>query len=341
MRSLVIYCSIIAMSSFLFFSYACKKESPKNKLDHFPDTSETTGQSALYYTLDQDINIGEYFEFMDSVVTIFDTMLNYTINEHLIVRSNPWLIDSLENTDYYRLQTRNIFNEDQQSLVILHQGNQLLIPDSLAVDTLLQRFAATEIDINIPEFRLRIKENDSTLYHFPVRVGRVAKKYLAMAGREVDLKTRTGKGIITRINKNPSFINPSDNKRYYQTKRDDGKLTKLPRIPWLEPEIDGHRYGQLIHPTTNPKTLGKAYSNGCIGMKEADMWRLYYYAPIGTKIHIRYDLTVLNEVGDTIHLKSIYPNYPKKQKRRLAAAIYMEKADDAAPGICHCATIGE
>ncbi len=83
-------------------------------------------------------------------------------------------------------------------------------------------------------------------------------------------------------------------------------MTKLPQIPFLETELNGFRHGQLIHPTTNPETLGKAYSNGCIGTKEADAWVLYYYAPIDTKIHIRYDLNTLDENGNTIILNDIY-----------------------------------
>ena len=72
----------------------------------------------------------------------------------------------------------------------------------------------------------------------------------------------------------------------------------MPQIPWIETEINGVRNGQMIHPTTNPKTLGKAYSNGCIGTTEADAWIIYYYAPIGTPIEIKYDLK--NEDGKTL-----------------------------------------
>ena len=65
------------------------------------------------------------------------------------------------------------------------------------------------------------------------------------------------------------------------------------------------RHGQLIHPTTNPESLGKAYSNGCIGTKEADAWVIYYYAPLSTKVIIRYDLTVKKD-GEKQELKDIY-----------------------------------
>ncbi len=40
---------------------------------------------------------------------------------------------------------------------------------------------------------------------------------------------------------------------------------------------------------TDPKTLAKAASNGCIGTSEADGWRIYFFAPTGTKVLIRYD----------------------------------------------------
>jgi L,D-transpeptidase ErfK/SrfK len=128
------------------------------------------------------------------------------------------------------------------------------------------------------------------------------------------LRTSTGTGTIARINKNPKYINPVDNEVYEETTRDDGKVTKLPRIPWLDPKLDGRRIGQLIHPTTNPNSLGKAFSNGCIGLKEADAWRVYYYAPIGTKVVFRYDLQVVNPAGDTIRLRDIY-GYAKKKKK--------------------------
>ena len=83
-------------------------------------------------------------------------------------------------------------------------------------------------------------------------------------------------------------------------------LFELPQIPWLETEINGVRNGQLIHPTTNPNTLSKSYSNGCIGTGEGDAWIIYYYAPINTKVIIRYNLKRINKEGDTLTLKNIY-----------------------------------
>lgn len=261
---------------------------------------------AFWVVVQRDIPVRRYFKWMDSLVQVYDTLLPYQLSEHLIARANPWLIDTLAATDYYVQMERGNFVYDQTTMTVLQAGDSLGIPDSLLGRQLLTKLATTTIDVNIPEFTLRIIESGDTLYRFPVRVGQNKKKYLAMAGREVDLRTSTGSGKIMRINRYPRWINPSDNKPYEVTRRDDHRVTTCPQIPWLEPEIGQLRQGQLIHPTTNPKTLGKAYSNGCIGMREADAWRVYYHAPLGTAVVFRYDLTVSGPNGETVQLKDIY-----------------------------------
>ncbi len=289
-----------------------KKEKKEKKSDSsLLSISPPVKRVFRMHTVKEDVKVRNYFEFMDNLVIKEAWRVHYPINEHLIVWANPWIIDTLENTDYYRLKERGVFSYDQQEIVILPKGTALLIPDSLMVDSIQKRLNATLIDINIPEFRLRIKENDKTLYSFPVRVGKSTSRYLAMAGRTLNLETKTGSGIILQVNKNAVYMNPVDNKRYFKTHRDDGESTLLPRLPWLVPEINGQIYGQLIHPTTNPVTLEKPSSNGCIGMKEADIWRVYYHAPIGAKITIRYDLRVFDEKGDTLNLPDIYKDKPK------------------------------
>jgi L,D-transpeptidase ErfK/SrfK len=137
-------------------------------------------------------------------------------------------------------------------------------------------------------------------------VGQNRQRFLKTAGREVNLKTKTGRGIIVGHNRFPDFYNPVDGKRFYETKRDDGRTTLMPQIPWIDTSVNGVRHGQLIHPTTNPETLGKAYSNGCIGLGEADSWIVYYHAPIGTAIRIRYDLKIQDEQGKELILPDIY-----------------------------------
>lgn len=260
----------------------------------------------------ENVLIEHYFEYLDSILFKYDTLTAHKLTEHLLVRANPWIIDTLRNTDYYHMMARDSFVYDQKKMIALPKGNFLEIPDSIQAKKILKSFESTTIDINIPEFKVRIYEGSTQLYEFPIRVGRNEKKYLAMSGRVENLKTKTGKGFVINHIRNPRYVNPVNNHEYVVTRRDDEKVTKLPRIPFIETEIGGFRHGQLIHPTTNPNTLGKAYSNGCIGTKEADAWVIYYYAPINTKINIRYDLELIEEEGDTIVLKDIYKYYKSK-----------------------------
>jgi L,D-transpeptidase ErfK/SrfK len=253
-----------------------------------------------------DVFVENYFEYLDSIVRKYDSLTPYNLTEHLLVRANPWIIDTLQNTDYYRMKARDSFVYDQKIMIALPKGNSITIPNSRIAKSILDAFQNTILDVNIPEFKLRIYEDSILLYEFPIRVGRDEEKYLKMSGRVQDLKTKTGSGVIVNHVRNPRYVNPANNHEYFVTNRDDKKVTKLPQIPFIETEINGLRYGQLIHPTTNPITLGKAYSNGCIGTKEADAWVIYYHAPIHTKIRIRYNLNVLNSKNEKIVLKDIY-----------------------------------
>lgn len=256
------------------------------------------------------ITIENYFQFIDSIVIKYNSETPYELDEHLLIRSNPWIIDTLKNTDYYIMKDKGRFIYNQKKAVVLHKDDILIIPDLNLANKIIQSFKNTTISINIPEYKLRIYEDSIKLYEFLVRVGRDEKKYLKMAGRVLDLKTKTGKGQIVRHIRNPDYYNPVNGRRYFVTKRDDNQITKLPQVPFLETEINGVRNGQLIHPTTNPITLGRAYSNGCIGTNEADAWVIYYYAPLGTKINILYNLNVANNYDEEILLKDIYGYNP-------------------------------
>ena len=251
-----------------------------------------------YIITPRDVTIGEYFDFMDSIVSEQQGDLTYIVSEHLLVHANPWIIDTLANTDYYRMIARDSFVYDQKKLQLFRSGDSLKIPSLKEAENLSKFLDDLRLDINIPEFTLRILLKDSILYTFPIRVGQNKEKYLAMGNRLTDLKTITGSGSIVRHAKDPDFYNPVTHQPFYTTKRDDERRTMMPQIPWIETEINGIRNGQMIHPTTNPKTLGKAYSNGCIGTKEADGWVIYYHAPLGTPISIRYELYLAN--GDIL-----------------------------------------
>ncbi|MEZ4940177.1 MAG: L,D-transpeptidase [Saprospiraceae bacterium] len=269
--------------------------------------TETPPPPLFTYIVPRTIPVKSYFPFIDSLVRRYDSLVPYPLTEHLLVRANPRIIDTLEDTDYYRRMARGEFVYDQRQLPVLHQGDTLFIPDTASARVLLDRMAETWVDINIPEYTLRVVEGQDTIQCMTIRVGQNKKRYQEVLGRVDDLRTRPGVGSIVRINRAPTlFFDPHTGRKFTHTKRDDGRTTRMPLIPWMEPEINGVRLGQMIHPTTNPETLGKAYSNGCIGCTEGEAWRLYYYAPVGTKVVIRYDLLLIGPLGDTTRLPDIY-----------------------------------
>ncbi len=294
------------------FCWACKSKSraeiesktsgniPMEQLASTPEPPQAK------IAIQQAIPIRKFFQWLDEIVLLNDTLSSYHLSENLFLRANPWVLDTLVNTDYYIQMAKGNFLYDQQKMVILKPGDTLLIPGPKTATGLLKKMANTWIDINVPAFTMRILEGDSVVCTIPVRVGKDKKKYLELASHLVDLRTRTGEGEIIRVNRTPIFIDPVTGKRFKFTKRDDHKTTLMPQIPWLEPAINGQRYGQMIHPTTNPRSLGKMASNGCIGVSEADAWRLYFYAPIGTKVRIRYNLEEINSKGDTLRYEDIY-----------------------------------
>ena len=300
----------ILLFAFLVFTLSCKNkshaESERGRVVQDIPALPVSEPPIARVPVQQEIAVAGFFKFIDEIVRQNDTLSSYKLTENLLLRANPWLLDTLIHTDYYYQMSLGNFVYEQQKMVVLKPGDTLLVPGPQTAAVLLDKMAQTRLDINIPAFELRILEGDSILYTVPVRVGKSKKRYLEAAGRVVDLRTRTGAGEIIRVNRYPIFIDPVDGKKFKFTKRDDNKTTWMPQIPWLEPMINGGRYGQMIHPTTNPRSLGKPTSNGCIGMGEADAWRLYFYAPVGTKVAIRYDLLEINAKGDTIRYDNVY-----------------------------------
>ncbi len=306
------YINIFGLIIFFTFILSCQSRKRSNLETEQRDSTEISMivnnilKQPNRVQILKNIKVGGYFEFMDSVVKKYDLVVPYDLSEHLLVRKNPWIIDTLANTDYYRMMARDSFVYDQKQMIVLPKGSQLTIPDSLSACKLLEDFSTTEIDVNIPEYKLRIFQDSILLYTLPVRVGQNKERYLKFGDRVTDLRTKTGKGSIVKHVKHPDFYNPVNGKRFYVTRRDDGKTTMMPQIPWIETEINNVRNGQMIHPTTNPNTLGKAYSNGCIGVGEADAWTIYYHAPLGTKLRIRYDLETYDEGMVISLLKDVY-----------------------------------
>jgi hypothetical protein len=306
-RSSSVLFSIAYMWSALLLTHCTQP--PTQSITQEQDSLKLPAQIAdkkLTVEVKQDVRVEEYFNFMDSIVLSLDTLLEYPLTEHILVWANPWIIDTLVSTDYYHQMEQGHFIYDQRKLTVLPAGRVLSVPGPERAAAIQAQLRAIMLDVNLPEFQLRIFCQDSLLHQFPVRVGRNERKYLETAGRVVDLRTPVGEGQIVRIDRNPDFVDPVTGDAFTTTKRDDGRRTMMPMIPWLEPAINGIRYGSMIHPTTNPSTLGKAYSNGCIGTSESAAWIIYYHAPVGTAVHFRYDLTVTDEEGKPVTLKDIY-----------------------------------
>ena len=277
------------------------------------ETDRTRPSTTLtQLTVEQDVKIKEYFVFIDSVVKSYDSILPYKLTEYILVRNNPFIVDTLVNTDYDRMKLRDSFVYDQKQLVVLQKGTILNIPTLDEANNLTSKLGRTRLDINIPEFKLRVIEGEDTLYTFPVRVGQNRKRYLSEVKRTVDLRTRKGSGVIAFTYKKDYFVDHVEGKKFTVTKRDDGKTTLMPLQPWLEPKMNGELWGQLIHPTTNLVSVGKAFSNGCIGTREGDIWRIYYYAPVGTKVDVRYNLTVRDDKGNPLQMRHIYSAKSRK-----------------------------
>jgi len=257
-------------------------------------------------TVLHDVRMNRYFEALDSICLAITGEFGVEVNEYHIIHTNQWILDSLRAQDYYTAIGKGVRIENQRALVAIHQGAVIRVPYQSEVDSIDRLLSSIVIDVNIPEFTLRIWSGNSILHTCPVRVGKNERKYLALAGHEVNLRTPIGEGHIVRIERNPIYINPVDGHRYKTTRRDDGRYTQLPRIPFLEPEINGIRSGALIHPTTNRSTLGKAVSNGCVGLSEADAWMVYYHAPLGARVRFRYELVVTDSSGHQRTLDDIY-----------------------------------
>ncbi|MGI9160211.1 MAG: L,D-transpeptidase [Saprospiraceae bacterium] len=264
------------------------------------------------------VKIKRYFPYIDQIVQQYDSLVPYRLTEHLLVRFNPWIIDSLAAMDYYLQKARGEVVLDQRELPVFHPGDTIYIPDSIAATALQREIDSAWLDVNIPEFRLRVVRGTSdTLFTFPVRVGKNKKQFQKLLGKETDLRTQPGSGKIIKINRDPPwFLDPHTGEKFMETKRDDGRRTRMPLIPWLEPEINGRRLGQLIHPTTNPGSLNRAASNGCIGVGEYAAWFIYYYAPVGTPVRIRYDLLLVPAEGDTLRLEDVYGWEKSKTKKK-------------------------
>ena len=264
------------------------------------------------YVVEKDVPVKLFFKTLESLAKRYTDSLHYHLNLYQLVNHNSWIIDSLSHTSYYWLKEKGIKEINQKDRIVIKKGTVLIIPSQKEAEILSSRLSANKILVNIPECKLRIFHEDLLIFDCPIRVGKNESKYLKSIDKYMDLRTRKGKGFVYNTQHNPVWINPVDGKRYFETKRDDGVVTKMPITPSITNWIDGYVSGQLIHATTNNETLGKAYSNGCIGTSEDDIWRIFFYCPPGTEVEILYDLTLGSNTGDL--LPNIYDKQQHKYK---------------------------
>lgn len=296
----------------LILSFGCSRTTtgPPSELPIAKDSVVVLSQvenipETIHAVVKRNVLMKDYFFFIDSLAdTTFHS--SSVLNEYLLVNANPWIIDSLRSLDYYTQKKKGVFIYDQSMQIILHKGDTLIIPDSTSMKAITNKLKSNRIDLNIPEYRLRVIQDQDTLLSCLVRIGRNAEGYLEFYQRDVDLRTPIGEGEIVTVRKKPKYIDLQSGEEYLETNRDDGRRTKMPIIPSLEPSINGKFVGTLIHATTNPKSLGKAYSHGCVGTSEPDIWSIYYLCPPGTKVNFHYDLEIKNQHGKTLELKDVY-----------------------------------
>ena len=93
--------------------------------------------------ISKNIKIKSYFTYIDSIVYAYDSLVSFDLSEHLLVRANPWIIDSLKNTDYYRMMEKDSFVYNQKELIILKEGSQLIVPDERLANSILKSFEKT------------------------------------------------------------------------------------------------------------------------------------------------------------------------------------------------------
>ncbi|MCB0853665.1 MAG: L,D-transpeptidase [Bacteroidetes bacterium] len=261
----------------------------------------------LFYDIaEEEVVIHDYFSWINQRIERYDSLLPYSLNDGILIHANSWLIDTFAHSDYYYQQARGVMIENQREYTVIKPGDTLRIPSVKEARMIEEKLDQVRIDVNLPEYKLRLWSGDSLICVIPIRIGQNGRKYLATEGREFNLRTIIGKGTIVNILEDPRYVSFSTGKEYIYTRRDDGKTTRMPQIPSFEPEINGVCHGQLIHATTNPNTLGKAYSHGCMGTREEDAWRIYFYVRPGTPIEIRYDLYGVDEAGNPVEFEDVY-----------------------------------
>jgi L,D-transpeptidase ErfK/SrfK len=127
-----------------------------NELSHPTDTNNNITvkePQPEYVVINKNVTMKNYFSFIDSISkTHLDSTI--TLRDYVLVRANPWIIDTLRNLDYYHQKARGFFIYDQSQQLIFQRGDSLLIPDPPTIRSITEKLKSTRIDINIPQYKL-------------------------------------------------------------------------------------------------------------------------------------------------------------------------------------------
>lgn len=150
-----------------------------------------------------------------------------------------------------------------------------------------------EIHINIPEFILRLYDDNQLVKEYPVALGTPYEQ------------TPTGRYIIFYKEKYPTWVPGS------------GFDDKTPVPPGIANPL-GSRWMEFkpaygIHGTNKNWDIEYPVSGGCIRMYNADVEELYEFVDIGTPVIITYKALFLTERDQAVYL-TVFPDiYNQKQ----------------------------
>ncbi|HAD13164.1 MAG TPA: hypothetical protein DCF33_12100, partial [Saprospirales bacterium] len=66
-----------------------------------PDPQPTPKEPPLALVIvDKKVEIRRFFAYLDKLVAQYDSLDTYPLTENLILRANPWILDTLVQTDY-------------------------------------------------------------------------------------------------------------------------------------------------------------------------------------------------------------------------------------------------
>lgn len=158
-------------------------------------------------------------------------------------------------------------------------------------------YAEYFIDINIPEYKLRLYEDDKLVKIYPIAVGRsITPSILG----DFQIATKVKNPTWYPVGKEPVLPGPDN-----------------PLGPWWL-GLDYPGYG--IHGNNSPSSIGKAQSKGCIRMLNEDVEYLAQRVAKGTPVRLRYDSLIAydNEVFKIAVFDDLYDlgvNTPNNLRR--------------------------